>query len=506
MPESYLNKPNIVFILTDDQGAWALGCAGNSEIRTPNLDRLAATGTRFGNYFCTCPVSSPARATILTGSIPSQHGVHDFIRIRQGQNPLLGKGNGKAIEYLRGQTAYTDVLHEHGYNCGIVGKWHVGDECHPQKSFSFWRVSALGNGAYFRTPVVREDRPEPEWDTRYFTHVITDGALEFLEQFADRPEPFYLSCHYTAPHSPWQRRHHPEDTYDRYCDQCPFESVPDVPLNPTQMQRQWLEPNAANRRELLSGYYAAVEEMDKGVGQILDWLEQHGKREDTLVFFTSDNGMNMGHHGIYGKGNGTSPLNMFDTSVKVPAIASRPGAVPEGELRDELLSHYDIFPTLLDYVDAEAPAAERERPGRSFAPLLRGENIAGPERVVVFHEYGLVRMIRSRRWKYVHRHPFGPHELYDLETDPGEASNLIDCPEHSDRVIRLESELDDWFSRYADPRRDGLHEAVAGTGQVNLAGADAQGHPRFAPLPEVVGDRDGHAQDPVDSGRHASGL
>jgi len=481
-------RPNIVFILTDDQGAWALGCAGNSEIRTPNLDRLAQTGTRLDNYFCTCPVCSPARATIMTGRIPSQHGVHDFIRIRQGRNPLLGLGDGRAIEYLQGQVAYTDLLSEHGYVCGLSGKWHLGDEQRPQKSFSFWRVSALGNGAYFRTPMVHEDGRDVEWDTRYFTDVVTDNCLDFLARQRNGEAPFYLSCHYTAPHSPWQRQHHPEETFDRYYDQCPFESTPAPPLSPTQMRRGWLAPNAANRRELLSGYYAAVEEMDKGVGRLLDWLERSGLRENTLVFFTSDNGMNMGHHGIYGKGNGTFPLNMFDTSVKVPAIVSRPGSIPEGQVRSELLSHYDVFPTLLEVAGIPAPEARPPRPGRSFAPLLNGGALPGPDRVVVYHEYGLVRMIRSRRWKYVHRHPFGPHELYDLQRDPGEADNLVEVPEHAERIAQFRCELNEWFLRHADLRRDGLHEAVAGTGQIDLAGPDAQGRPNFAPIPAVVGD------------------
>jgi len=186
MSSNSLDRPNIVFILTDDQGAWTLGSASNREIRTPNLDRLAETGVRFENYFCTCPVCSPARATIMTGCIPSQHGVHDFIRIRQGKNPVHGKGNnGRAIEYLEGQTGYTDVLAESGYTCGIVGKWHMGDECRRQRGFAHWRVSATGNGPYYRMPLVREDNPEPVWNTDYYTHVVTDGAVELLNEYAD---------------------------------------------------------------------------------------------------------------------------------------------------------------------------------------------------------------------------------------------------------------------------------------------------------------------------------
>ena len=201
------DRPNILLILTDDQGAWAMGCAGNSEIRTPNLDRLAREGIRFENFFCASPVCSPARASILTGRIPSQHGVHDFIRIRQGRNPLLmgSKGNGRAIEYLAGQTAYTDLLASAGYRCGLVGKWHLGDECRPQKSFTYWRVNALGNSWYYRSPVVTEDDPQPKWDTRYFTDVVTEYAIEFLERRRNADEPFYLSLHYTAPHAPHKR-------------------------------------------------------------------------------------------------------------------------------------------------------------------------------------------------------------------------------------------------------------------------------------------------------------
>jgi len=472
------SRPNIILILTDDQGAWTLRCAGNSEIKTPNLDRLAASGIRFENFFCATPVCSPARASILTGRIPSQHGIHDFIRIRQGRNPLLGKGNGRAIEYLAGQMAYTDLLAAQGYRCGLSGKWHMGDECHPQKSFTFWRVNAIGNGAYYRTPVVTESDPEPKWDTRYFTDVVTENAIEFLEQQRAAGVNFYLSVHYTAPHSPWERKHHPKDLYDDYYNNCPFESVPNEPLHADHLECAWLQPNAENRRELLSGYYAAVTAMDAGVGRILDWLEQKKLREDTLILFLSDNGMNMGHHGIYGKGNGTFPLNMYDTSVKIPAMVSRPGHVPEGVIRSELLSQVDVRPTLLEYVGIDAPEAEW-LPGRSFAPLLRGEDSDGHDRVFVFDEYGPVHMLRTHEWKYVHRYPFGRHELYDLVNDPDETTNLIDEPEHADRVVELRTQMVDWFVRYVDPSVDGTHEGVTGRGQFDLAGLGAQGRKSF---------------------------
>ena len=200
--------------------------------------------------------------------------------------------------------------------------------------------------------------------------------------------------------------------------------------------------------------------------------------ENTLVIFTSDNGMNMGHHGIWGKGNGTFPQNMYDTSVKVPALVARPGHVPGGVVDAHLLSHYDIFPTLLDYLGFENPDAEA-LPGRSFAPLLRGETLPPRENVVVFDEYGPVRMIRNRAWKYVHRYPYGPNELYDLVNDPDEERNLIDDAAQQARVVEMKAQLEAWFVRYTDPRLDGTKEPVTGKGQIDLAGVAGEGRSAF---------------------------
>ena len=469
------SRPNVIVVLTDDQGAWAMGCAGNAEIRTPNLDRLAATGTRFENFFCTSPVCSPARASLLTGRIPSQHGVHDWIRAGNARDES-DKG-GRLTEYLRGQIGYTDVLAEAGYVCGLSGKWHLGDSHHPQKGFTFWQTHAHGGGPYYHWPKIRGE--EVVVEPNYVTDAITDDALRFLDTQAETPEPFYLSAHYTAPHSPWGREHHPAEIFDAYHANCPFESVPNDPPHPWQTNTAPIGTDAAKRRENLSGYFAAITAMDANVGRILDWLEAHSLRDNTLVFFTSDNGMNMGHHGIWGKGNGTFPLNMYDTSVKVPAIASRPGHVPEGVVRDAMVSQYDFLPTLLDYLGLANPAGA-ELPGRSFAPLLRGQDHAGRENVVVYDEYGPVRMIRTREWKYVHRYPYGPHELYHLAEDPQEKTNLFGQDEHAGRVRELRARLEGWFLCYVEAMLDGTREPVTGLGQLGLAGTSANGEDNFA--------------------------
>jgi arylsulfatase A-like enzyme len=320
-------------------------------------------------------------------------------------------------------------------------------------------------------------------EENYVTDVITDHALEFLAgQVADEPDtPFYLGVHYTAPHSPWGREQHPAELWDDYHENCPFESAPDGLDAPTWATHLSIPVETPEkRRNFLSGYYAAITAMDANVGRLLDWLEEKGVRENTLVFFTSDNGMNMGHHGVFGKGNATFPQNMFEESVKVPAILSRPGSVPEGRVNGDLLSHYDFMPTLLDYLGIANPVAEG-LPGSSFAPLLRGEALAGRDSVVVCDEYGPVRMIRTQSWKYIHRYPYGPNELYDLANDPGETRNLYGEDAHASTRNELRKALGDWFLRYVDPRRDGTKEPVSGRGQLGLCGADGDGRHQYAP-------------------------
>jgi len=466
---------NVVFILTDDQGIWACGCYGNSEIRTPNIDRLAATGLRFENFFCTSPVCSPSRASFLTGLIPSQHGVHDWIRdgnVPPEQEMLVEDEREvyPAVAYLEGKIGYTDVIAQHGYTCAISGKWHLGDSLHPQNSFSYWYVHQKGGGPYNNAPMVRDGRLINE--PGYVTHAITNEALKFLGMME---EPFYLSVHYTAPHSPWIGEH-PQDIVDSY-DDCPFKSCPQEAKHP------WAGPlsdRCLENREALKGYFAAVTAMDMDVGRVLDRIEELGLRENTLIIFTSDNGYNCGHHGFWGKGNGTFPLNMYENSIKVPFIASQPGRIPEGAVTDALVSGYDFMPTLLDYLGLPQPQAAN-LPGRSVLPVLLGKSQEGHTSVVVYDEYGPTRMIRTREWKYVHRYPYGPHELYDLVNDPDERRNLVEEPEQQRRVREMRQQLAEWFARYVDPALDGARLPVTGAGQRTRIGPQHCGEACFHP-------------------------
>ncbi|NBC30077.1 MAG: sulfatase-like hydrolase/transferase [Spirochaetes bacterium] len=260
-----------------------------------------------------------------------------------------------------------------------------------------------------------------------------------------------------------------------------FKSVPEEPIHPWQIITAPIGYNHAARRTQLSGYYAAVEAMDANIGRILEWLDRQGLREDTIVFFTSDNGMNMGHHGIYGKGNGTFPQNMFDTAVKVPAIISQPGRVPAGRVSRALVSHYDYMPTLIELVDDRLKYPNRATlPGRSVASIIAGNEESVRDHIVVYNEYGPVRMIRDASWKYVHRYPYGPHELYNLDDDPDERFDLYGIPSFREKWVELRGALESWFSTFVDPEVDGTKEAVTGRGQNGPAGPNKKGVETFS--------------------------
>ncbi|MCL2479266.1 MAG: sulfatase-like hydrolase/transferase, partial [Treponema sp.] len=229
------------------------------------------------------------------------------------------------------------------------------------------------------------------------------------------------------------------------------------------------------RHEKLRGYFAAITAMDANIGRLLEVLQKKKLRDNTLVIFCSDNGMNMGHHGIWGKGNGTFPQNMYDTSVKVPFIASCPSFIPSGKVCAESVSAYDIFPTFVEMLNLDKSACNG-LPGKSFLKLLKGQTsmeTCGRD-VIIYDEYGPTRMIRTPEWKYIHRYPFGPNEHYDLTNDPGEEKNLVGENSFASLIHDMRARMENWFLRYADVRVDGTREEVTGLGQLCSAGTFAQ--------------------------------
>jgi len=463
--------PNIVLIVSDDQGPWALGANGNDEIVTPNLDRLAVGGARFEHYFCVSPVCSPARASLHSGLTPSQHGVHDHIR--GGNSGVAGIGYLDEVETL------SDLLYRAGYRCGLIGKWHLGASDRPQHSFEDWWALEGGMSSYRDAVFFRG--VEEEICDEYVTDAIAEEAVRFLRAADERRRPFFLSVNFTAPHHPWLGQH-PVELTELYRD-CEFRSCPQEPWHPwgptslhPDMQRAVRDP-----RPNLIGYFAAVTGMDRAIGRVLEALEADGLEESTVVIFTSDNGFNCGHHGVWGKGNATFPQNMYEESVGVPMIVRVPGQRQVGLALEGLYSHYDILPTIAELVGV-SPDDRHELPGKSFLGLLRsGSGPDGHETLVVYSEYGPTRMVRSEEWKYVKRYPYGPDELYHLSEDPHERYNLVDDRSRTSVVRDLRLVLEEFFARYAVPGKEGVIAAVTGAGQRGVMGAAGGGCEPFYP-------------------------
>ncbi|SDL13545.1 sulfatase-like hydrolase/transferase [Tessaracoccus oleiagri] len=444
-------RPNFVVVVTDDQGQWAMPhrCP---DLVAPNLERLVAEGLEFENFFCASPVCSPARASLLTGMMPSAHGVHDWIR---GE----AYGTPEAEGFLDGLATTPEVLAREGWVCGHSGKWHLGLSREPAPGFSFWYAHRTGDGPYFGAPVWRDG--EAVTEPRYVTDAITEEAVRFLESAADGDAPFFLQVHYTAPHSPWVGQH-PDELLAPYADS----DFPSVPREEAHPWFSW-EPGPvsdAMRDPLpgLEGYFASLTGVDRGIGRLREALNTFGVADDTYLVFTSDNGFSCGHHGIWGKGNATWPLNMWENSVRVPFVVHGPGTAAGAS--DELASAVDLHPTILELAGVAVPDGALLA-GRSLAPWILGRDVEARPAVFVFDEYGGTRMVRTARWKYVLRLE-GPDELYDLDSDPDERRNLVDDTAHSGIVDELAAQLSAWFERHSTADRDAFHRPVSGRGQV----------------------------------------
>jgi arylsulfatase A-like enzyme len=440
-------KQNIILILNDDHGQWAVGSYGHRELHTPNLDHLAATGVQMNNAFTPIPVCSPARACLLTGRLASQHGIHDYLASTDEE---IGRR-----AWLKDETTLAQLLSAAGYQTALCGKWHLGNDDQPQPGFDTWFT--LGNdypidhGGSHRFCDNGRSRVIHGFKTR----IITGQALDFLRQ-TDRERPFFLVAGYTATHSPW--RDHPERLVAAYRD-CSFADVPDDSAYP--FGRQNLEstfPTRENSREALAQYYAAVSQLDEATGQIVDELEALGLRQNTLLVYTSDHGLCCGQHGIWGKGNGTLPLNMVEESIRIPMIFNQPGYLYAGQRRGEFVDHLDLFQTLATYAGIELPRESgRDYPGRSFLPLLDNSAAIPDWRREQYGEYGPLRMIRTERYKLLLRYLEDAHELFDLVADPRETVNLYQDRQYESLIEQLTAKVETYFGRYEDPLKRGLN-------------------------------------------------
>jgi arylsulfatase A-like enzyme len=305
--------PNILLIVADDLGDWMLGCYGNKEIRTPHIDRLAATGMRFLNSFCCTPVSSAARATLFTGRAPRQTGVVDFLTANPTGNPPQGQAAPPAS--FAKEIMISDVLTGQGYNCGYVGEWRLGDDAQPQHGFKSWSIIRTG------------------------TEPVTDKACQFLDQQAVG-KPFFLTAGYSNPHPPY------DSLAKKYLDMyagVKFESFGYEPM----------AKNAARDKEMFSDFLgnlrkcaASTTALDEQLPALLNKLRQRNLLDSTLIVLTSDTGLLLGQHGLWGRGLASDPINMYEETMGVPMIWSWLGHVPPTNTRPELVSSYDKLPKL----------------------------------------------------------------------------------------------------------------------------------------------------------------
>jgi arylsulfatase A-like enzyme len=429
--------PNILLILCDDLAAWMLGCYGNQEIRTPNIDLLARSGTRFVNSFVCTPICSASRATLFTGRLPRQHGIHDFLTAKPIERPPQGQASPPPS--FKDEIMLSDILARQGYQCGYVGKWHMAEDAQPQHNFSFW-YSLLGGGY---------QNPRMSWNGRqveekgYLAELLTAKALQFLDQQTpDRP--FFLTVSHFNPHVPYDG--HPARYYEMYA-QTNFETLGWEPPAPNALrEKEMLQDIVGNIRKCA----AATTALDDQIPPLLAKLDERGLRSSTLIVFTGDNGFLLGRHGLWSKGLASDPINMYEEVMQVTMIWNWRGKVPVEGARPELASYYDFLPTICEAAGVAAPES-RGLCGRSYLALATNRPLPKkpPWRNLVFGEFRNTWMARDTRYKVVLRNEGkGPNELYDLRADPREKVNRYDDPGFLNVREALAQELAEWRKSY----------------------------------------------------------
>ncbi len=419
--EPPVSRPNVLIIMPDQWRGQDLGCAGNRDVQTPNLDRLASQGVFFRNAFANTPVCCPARAIMLTGTYAHKNGmIANDLRLRESE------------------TTIAEILKAGGYRTGYVGKWHLdGGKRDPgfvppgprRQGFDYWAASECSHNHFH--PTYFRDTDAPITEDRFEPEVWTDRAIEFLNRGGD--EPFFLVTSMGPPHDPYGAPEKYMKLYD--------------PARLT-MRPNWVEGTTGGGRKAVAAYYAALTAVDDQVGRLLKALDDSGKADDTIVVFVSDHGAMLGSHGERLK------RKPWEESIRVPLIVRWPSRIKPGRKSDSLISHVDLAPTLLKLCGRPVPAAMQ---GTDLSAMVSGGVERGPDSVffqifVPFQGDGTPnpwRGVRTERAMYA-RTEAGPWVLYDLENDPYELKNLADDPARAALRESMETKLTDWMSRTGD--------------------------------------------------------
>lgn len=393
--------PNILIILTDDQGRGDYSAFGTPDISTPNIDRLAREGMTFHNFFANSSVCSPSRAALLTGCYPDRVGVPGVIR---EHTPLNSWG------YLNpGARLLPQVLKPAGYQTALIGKWHLGvvsPNTPNERGFDLFQ-GFLGDmmDDYWTHLRAGQNLMRQNQETispkGHATDVFSSWACEYLQNQAKADQPFFLYLAYNAPHDPIQ---------------------PPPAWVKKVMHRQ---PGISEKRAKI---VALIEHLDEGIGKVIQTLEKTGLSKNTLVIFTSDNGGQLSNGAVNGPWRGTKG-EVYEGGLRVPAFAWWPGQIPPGVSTERMTLTMDIFATACEAAGVTPP---KEIDGTSFLPVLQGDNNPGPERGLYFvrreggKPYGgkTIEAYRRGNWKLLQNSPYAPLELYNLESDPQESHNL----------------------------------------------------------------------------------
>jgi arylsulfatase A-like enzyme len=427
---SQAQKPNILFLFADDQRADALGCSGNTYIRTPNIDALAQRGVRFTNSYVMGghhgAISAPSRAMLLTGK--SLYHVYDV---------------------LDGLTTMPMFLASHGYETFATGKWHNGI-----KSFeaSFQRgenVFIGGMSDHYNVPcrTLGSDRKLSEPVIKGFsTDLFADAAIDYLNNYSrgKKEKPFFCYVAFTAPHDPRSPR---KDFIGMY----PDETIP-LPGNfkryhpfifdDMQVRDEHLAPWPRTPEIIqasLADYYALISHLDKRVGDIIEVLKRNGLYENTIIVYAADNGLAIGSHGLLGK------QNLYEHSMKVPLIISGPG-IPKEKVSDAFVYLFDLYPTIAMLCNLPKPEGVD---GKDITPVILGKSDG--VRSSMFNVYrNTVRSVRDKEWKLI-RYPERDYtQLFNLKRDPLELNNVADEPTNQPKVDEMMKLLAAWQKEAGD--------------------------------------------------------
>lgn len=463
-------RPNILVVMTDDQTAAQMSCAGHPLLQTPNIDRLAGEGVRFSEAFCTNSLCAPGRASVLTGCYSHVHGIRGNSEGRDSTERLDPK-----------LPTFPKLLQQAGYKTALVGKWHLPQD---PEGFDEWKILP-GQGVYFDPEfLINGERTKQRG---YATDLTTDFALDFLRQ--SRGQPFCLLYQHKAPHRPFTPapRHarlfediewpYPESYNDDYAtrqiarqaEDMRFElslagDYEDLPqkLSPEE-KRNWIF------QRFVKDHHRAVAGVDENLGHILEFLDISQLAEDTLILYTSDNGFFLGEHGWYDK------RFMYEPSLRIPLLARYPRLVKPNRIEAGVALNIDIAPTLLDFAGVPVP---EQMQGRSLRPLLEADPPQDWRRSAFYAYYenswalaGLGAEARSDpSFQYFTPHRIGPHrgvrtaqhklieyygegnywELFDLQQDPQELVNLYSQPGLQDLTAELTQQLRGLQKQYAE--------------------------------------------------------